>query len=179
MSICDLFGNACFAQLISDVSFGERCDCPADCVAVSFTKFETNEALVVDDLCSDPNSWVYKHLRNHKRNQEGYEYRASMFKVLDHTYENKSALDRLDCEHFVKYDVAIVTFEIATSVYSEMVRDVATTVFATFGVLGGNLGFFTGMSVLSMIELVFWARRMIFDVVANIQMKVIKSRGAE
>ena len=37
--------------------------------------------------------------------------------------------------------------------------------------LGGTLGLFSGMSVLSFIEIFFWARRIIFEVIAHYQLK--------
>ena len=32
------------------------------------------------------------------------------------------------------------------------------------GIIGGNLGLFTGMSILSMIEIAFWITRIVFPV---------------
>ncbi len=49
---------ASFDYIMSDISYGENCDCVADCEAASFTKFETNEALPVNELCDDKCSWV-------------------------------------------------------------------------------------------------------------------------
>ena len=37
--------------------------------------------------------------------------------------------------------------------------------------LGGTLGLFSGMSVLSMIEIFFWVRRIIFDLIAHVQLR--------
>ena len=47
-----------FDTIMSDISFGESCNCEADCEAASFTKFETNEDLNVENLCDDQSSWV-------------------------------------------------------------------------------------------------------------------------
>jgi hypothetical protein len=103
MEICDMFGNACFNKLISDVSYGESCGCLSDCVAASFTKFETSEDLNVEELCSDSESWVYKYIRDTKQNVEGYKYRAAIRKVLDHTYDERATLDQEMCKSMVRY----------------------------------------------------------------------------
>jgi hypothetical protein len=48
--------------------------------------------------------------------------------------------------------LAVVTMEISTPVYSEMVRDERTSFGDQLANLGGTLGLFTGMSVLSMVH---------------------------
>ena len=75
MEICDLFGSTCFYDLMADIGYGEQCACEEDCDEVSFTQFETSTMLNADELCTDPNSWVYKYMRTVKRNVEGYDYR--------------------------------------------------------------------------------------------------------
>ena len=75
MEICDMFGSVCFNDIMDQVVIGEQCDCPEDCESVSYTKFETSKDLNAEKLCSDPTSWVYKHMKNTKRNVKGYSYR--------------------------------------------------------------------------------------------------------
>ena len=38
------------------------------------------------------------------------------------------------------------------------------------------MGLFTGMSVLSMVEIVFWLRRIIFELIAHAQMKRVRAK---
>ena len=61
--------------MMSQVVIGEQCDCPEDCDSVTYTKFETSKDLNAEELCSDTTSWVYKHMKNTKRNVEGHAYR--------------------------------------------------------------------------------------------------------
>ena len=123
-----MFGNACFNDLISEVAFGEQCQCENDCDEVLFTSFETTKGLNAEELCSDPTSWPYKHMKNIKRNREGYDYRKSINKVLFNIHKDQSMVDEEECIEMVKYDLAIVTMEISIYQYSEMVRQEAVTI---------------------------------------------------
>ena len=69
--------------MMSQVVIGEQCDCPEDCDSVTYTKFETSKDLNAEELCSDTTSWVYKHMKNTKRNVEGHAYRLifSLIKI--------------------------------------------------------------------------------------------------
>ena len=85
MEICDMFGSACFNDMMSQVVIGEQCDCPEDCDSVTYTKFETSKDLNVEELCSDTTSWVYKHMKNTKRNVEGHAYRLLISFIIIYT----------------------------------------------------------------------------------------------
>ena len=61
---------------------GEQCDCPEDCDSVTYTKFETSKDLNAEELCSDTTSWVYKHMKNTKRNVEGHAYRLFISSII-------------------------------------------------------------------------------------------------
>ena len=74
-NVLKLFASACFNDMMSQVVIGEQCDCPEDCDSVTYTKFETSKDLNAEELCSDTTSWVYKHMKNTKRNVEGHAYR--------------------------------------------------------------------------------------------------------
>ncbi len=128
IEICDMFGTACFNEMMSQVAFGEQCDCPSDCEEVSFTQFETNKDLNAEELCSDQTSWVYKYIANAKRNREGDAYKEAIQKVTNNARVDQSVIDVEECQNIVKYDLAIVTMEIAASSYSEFVREEATSI---------------------------------------------------
>ena len=80
-------------------------------------------------------------------------------------------VDEQECRNLVKYDLAIVTMEISTTLFTENQRQEATTIADQLANLGGTLGLFSGMSVLSFIEIFFWARRIIFECIAHYQLK--------
>ena len=68
--------------MMSQVVIGEQCDCPEDCDSVTYTKFETSKDLNAEELCSDTTSWVYKHMKNTKRNVEGHAYRLIISLII-------------------------------------------------------------------------------------------------
>ena len=61
--------------------------------------------------------------------------------------------------------------EISSTSFVEQQRQEATTIADQLANLGGTLGLFSGMSVLSFIEIFFWARRILFEVIAHYQLK--------
>ena len=70
--------------MMSQVVIGEQCDCPEDCDSVTYTKFETSKDLNAEELCSDTTSWVYKHMKNTKRNVEGHAYRLFISFIINY-----------------------------------------------------------------------------------------------
>ena len=54
--------------------------------------------------------------------------RASIKKVLYKPYVDQSVIDEEECRYLVKNDLAIVTMEISSTLYSELQRQEATTI---------------------------------------------------
>ena len=54
--------------------------------------------------------------------------RASVKKVLYKPYVDQSVIDEEECRYLVKNDLAIVTMEISSTLYSELQRQEATTI---------------------------------------------------
>ena len=112
---------------MGDVQTGESCNCESDCEELTFTKLETNKDLNLEELCQDTSSWVYKYMATTKRNREGYQFQASVKKVLEDTLKEQSAIDYDECIDMVKNDLAIVTMEIGVATIAETVREEATS----------------------------------------------------
>ena len=55
-----------------------------------------------------------------------------------------------------------------TATYDKVERDLTLTFEAQISLIGGNLGLFAGVSVISMVELVYWVARLIFAKVGEI-----------
>ena len=61
------------------------------------------------------------------------------------------------CFQFIEKFVAIVSVESPTNTITKSARDVRVTFIDQLGTIGGTLGLFTGMSILSMVEIAFFA----------------------
>ena len=86
--------------------------------------------------------------------------------VHDHLFANKTGIDLLNLVQF-ETDVdavsrkrfekmAFVDIGFGTSDYRLITRDVKATFFDKLSLIGGTLGLYTGFSVVSLIEIVFW-----------------------
>ena len=55
-------------------------------------------------------------------------------------------------------------FEIyfSAATYDEVEKDTKLTIEAQVGLIGGTLGLFAGVSIISMVELIYWIARIIF-----------------
>ncbi len=80
------------------------------------------------------------------------------------------------CFELGKSEWAYVTFELASDTAMRVIQDVRVTFPEMVATIGGNLGLFTGMSILSGVEIVFWLWRIILNVVMSLVGKW-KSRG--
>ena len=61
------------------------------------------------------------------------------------------------CFQFIEKFVAIVSVQSPTNTITKSARDVRVTFIDQLGTIGGTLGLFTGMSILSMVEIAFFA----------------------
>ena len=80
---------------------------------------------------------------------------AQQFLYLDMTMRNGNTSDHYVtlCKNFVQKYVAIVTVETPTNVITVVTRELSESLVEMLGVLGGELGLFTGFSMLSILEL--------------------------
>jgi len=62
--------------------------------------------------------------------------------------------------------VAIVRFQMAKESVTSVRQDVRVTFAGQLSDLGGLVALFTGMSILSLVEVVVWTVKMLFDVIS-------------
>ena len=65
--------------------------------------------------------------------------------------------DEMDiCKEIMEKDIAVVSVNLESKKYVRSIMDKKITFVGQLAALGGTLGLFTGMSILSMVEMVFW-----------------------
>lgn len=64
------------------------------------------------------------------------------------------------CSEMTNTDLAFVTIEVSGSTVERTFRDLQFSFTDKVSALGGTIGLFTGMSLLSVIEILFWINRM-------------------
>ena len=60
-------------------------------------------------------------------------------------------------------NIAKITIEISEPTVTNMQRDIKVTLVDQIGTIGGTLGLFCGLSIVSMVEFVYWIYKNVID----------------
>ena len=153
-SICDIYGNICFENVMKNKS-KESCDvekCPMDCNSISYSYSIVSTPFKEKELCSSKGKGsIFEEFYNHPFPPRFIARARTFF------YNESSKLSDL-CARYLPYR-AEVTFRLATDTVSVTVRSRRLSFFDKLSAFGGILGLFTGMSILSVVEVAFWSLR--------------------
>ena len=159
--------------------------CPSNCDDVRFTINEKEIPIDVKEHCDNPNIADGYILTKNLLSKNYFPLAYNYYKMEQYATTNDSRLAetslevwRQECYEIMKNDIAIVNVKMESGKYIRTIKDKRMTFadkLAAFGrlfkslekfnlhrfehfslLLGGTLGLFTGMSILSMVEIVFW-----------------------
>ena len=111
-----------------------------------------------------------------EQRKEYIEYKGTYLKSLtyDQTLENlsKSTLDQwqlMSCSAAILAPAPLQVVEIYfdTATYDEIERDVKVSLEASLGLIGGTMGLLTGFSILSGVEIIFYASRLFMSLLVR------------
>eukprot|EP00095_Tigriopus_kingsejongensis_P009175 maker-scaffold145_size311916-snap-gene-1.10 protein:Tk09175 transcript:maker-scaffold145_size311916-snap-gene-1.10-mRNA-1 annotation:"GE16304" len=149
--VCDFHGSTCFERIMANSEQTKDCDCPFDCDSIRYTYSVSSTAIDKDKICSaDSNNFSPAELVLPSMLQRSYDQNA-----------NSSAINMNDiCKANLK-KVAMVKFQLSSKQVTRIKRDIRVTVADMISTFGGTIGLFTGMSILSVIEAIFWLGRVV------------------
>ena len=155
-AMCDMFGGNCFDSIMSDETFYKKCplQCLEDCQEMALTVLPTPTPLNVDNVCKE-GSFLFRHFE-YKFQQhfafQSYKCLVEQGSIPDlaRSFTNGSL-----CKTFVENYVSFVSVESATTSVIMSEKDQKVSFYDQLGTIGGTLGLFTGMSALSLVEVVF------------------------
>ena len=156
--ICNSFSGHCFEHFVSNESNYKNCPnlCKEDCKGIPMTVVTNYVPINADELCKEGSffkkqlthsSWQHFAFENYKTIITG----DGQIPDLQASMANGSL-----CHQFIHRFVGMVSVESPTSTVTKSAREPRVTFIDQLGTVGGTLGLFTGMSVLSMIEVVFF-----------------------
>ena len=166
LPICEMFGGYCFDKVLSTRKFYKQCSdyCLEDCNGMQLTWEKSFRPINIEKICKR-GSVLHKYLmesakqhfsdNHYNRLTTGDKEKVvQQFIYLDMTMRNGNISDHYVtlCKDFVEKYVAIVTVETPTNVITKISRDMSATLFEMMGILGGQIGLFTGFSMLSILE---------------------------
>ena len=167
MPICEMFGSYCFDKVMSIRKFYKQCTdyCLEDCNGMHLSWEKSFRPINIEKICKR-GSVLHQYLMvsakkhfsddHYNRLTTGDKEKiAQQFLYLDMTMRNGNTSDHYVtlCKNFVQKYVAIVTVETPTNVITVVTRELSESLVEMLGVLGGELGLFTGFSMLSILEL--------------------------
>ena len=164
--ICEKFGGLCFDNVMSTRKFYKQCSdyCLEDCNGMQLSWEKSFRPINIDKICKR-GSVLHKYLMEsakqhfsdniYNRLTTGDKEKVvQQFIYLDMTMRNGNMSDHYVklCKDFVEKYVAIVTVATPTNVITKISRELSVTLFEMMGILGGEIGLFTGFSMLSILE---------------------------
>ena len=156
--ICNSFSGHCFEHFVSNESNYKNCPnlCKEDCKGIPMTVVTNYVPINADELCKEGSffkkqlthsSWQHFAFENYKTLITG----DGQIPDLQASMANGSL-----CLQFIHRFVGMVSVESPTSTVTKSAREPRVTFMDQLGTIGGTLGLFTGMSLLSMIEIIFF-----------------------
>ena len=161
--ICDMFGGHCFNKVMSTREFYKVCskDCLEDCNGLQLSWEKSFRPINIDKICRK-GSVLHKYLsQTAKQHFSNDHYKRlitgdkNQFVYLDNIMRQGKISDHYEtlCKEFVAKYVAIVSVESPTDVITLISRDLSVTFMEKIGVLGGELGLFTGFSIVTILDI--------------------------
>ncbi len=139
---------------MSNMSLSEDCICPSDCDTNYYTYSISSTKLESESICrKQRNFFGRQELTDLPMFMRNYEALVSAMKAG--TYEVcLRSLERM----------AYVNFQLGGKNVMRFKKELRVTLADQVANLGGTVGLFTGMSILSFCEIVFWLARLVLGI---------------
>ena len=153
MPICDMFGSKCVDMVLSDETYYKDCSdqCLEACQSVSYSAIPSYLQIKPEEICAQPHfKDIFVELYENQNEFIGFDIMTTgNWKNWDNWFDYES---NEFCKEYLKKYVAIVTIETPVDTVIKSKRIARTTFNEQLAVVGGTLGLFTGISILSVIE---------------------------
>ena len=167
--MCDMFGGKCFDMIMSDESNYKKCSqrCIEDCAGTSYVAIASYVPLDTKTICRQP--LFIKHLETIHQ----LHFPVNWFEQL--TKGKKRPTSNEFCQDYVQNYIAIVTVETPTDTVMKSMRVKRNTLSEQLGVIGGTLGLFCGISILSMVEVMCFCIKMNKRICVAVKKQICKN----
>ena len=192
--ICDMYGGYCFNRIMSTRKFYKACpeECLEDCDGMQLSWEKSFRPINIDKICKR-GSVLFEFLKK-SENQHFSQNYYNRWKLATEDYQKFEELYEImkdgnmsdhylaQCKEFVAKYVSIVTVETPTDVITLILRNIAASFHERVGVLGGELGLFTGLSIISILDygssiyLMIWPEKEKEDSSKNLKVKIKQNR---
>ena len=156
--MCDSFGGHCVEEILTNEANYKQCSkwCIEDCSGMPMTVVTSYLPINLDEACVR-NSYFEKHFVHSSRQYFTFEIYRSLIEGDGQIPDLQTNLANGSlCRNFISNFVALVSVESPTDSITKSAREIRVTLIDQIGTIGGTLGLFTGMSILSMVEVAFF-----------------------
>ena len=156
--ICNSFSGYCFEHFISNETNYKQCPnlCKEDCRGIPMTVVTNYVPINAVDFCKE-GSFFKKQLTHSYRQHFAFENYKTLVTGDGQIPDLQASMANGSlCLWFIEKFVGMVSVESPTNTVTKSAREPRVTFIDQLGTIGGTLGLFTGMSVLSMIEVAFF-----------------------
>ena len=147
--MCDMFGAKCFDMIMSDETHYKNCSdhCLEDCKGTSYVSFPSYVPINFEETCGQsPFVELFQHLYKSYEQIDWYE------NVDMGLPKWKWNMEKF-CRDYIQKYISIVTVETPTSTIIKSKKIKAVRFIEQLATVGGTLGLFSGVSILSMVEI--------------------------
>ena len=156
MPMCDMFGANCFDMVLSDETYYKDCSdqCLEACQSTSYSAIPSYLPIKLEEICEQPNfKDLFEELYNNNQHDFiGFDIMTTGNWKNFKSWQNYEGGGLEYCKDYVKKYVAIVTVETPVDTVIKSKRIARITFNDQLAVVGGTLGLFSGISILSMVE---------------------------
>ena len=195
VTICETFGGFCFNKIMSTRKYYKACpdECLEDCNGIQLSWEKSFRPINRKKICRK-GSVLYEFLKKTERQHFSQNYYNS-WKLATEDYTQFEKIDKImkdgdmsdhyvaQCEQFVEKYIAVVTVETPTNVITLIQRDEKASFLEKMGILGGQIGLFTGFSIMSILDILrsmyqmIWPQEnMLSDKDIRLKMKKMKQK---
>ena len=167
---CGVEGNECIAKRLKaykdDLQDRKECNCLNDCEMVHFFSTMIRESYELHRDISqgrwfDPDEPDGGILANYLLDPKDI-FADPLTKSLIMLAANVTDMTEL-AEIRFKEDIAVLNFFFDTPIITQINLELRTSVFDMISAIGGTLGLFTGISVITFVEIVYWLFRFVAE----------------
>ena len=156
MPMCDMFGSKCVDTFLSDETYYKDCSeqCLEACRSTSYAAIHSYLPINPDEICTQPHFLdMFGELYQNQRDFIRFDIMTiGKWKNFNKYADSYGPGFFESCRSYVKKNVAIVTIETPVDTVIKSKRIARITFNDQLAVVGGTLGLFTGISILSMVE---------------------------
>ena len=146
--MCDMFGGKCFDTIMSDERHYQECNgtCLEDCKGTSYVALPSLEPIHTKELC---------RLKQYVPIWDHLYMQYSHINWFNHLTKGEPLKGKMEwCQEYVKDYISMVSIETPTNSITKSGRVRRKSLDEKLSDVGGILGLFSGISILSMVEVV-------------------------